>query len=123
MQTFVIVVQVVIALGIYNVWLLRHGKSTNWRGGQAQNLREEFEAYGLPSWFMYVIGSAKVLLATLLLVGIWVPVLTRPAAIGMAALMLGAVLMHFKVKDPLKRSLPAATMLVLALIVAFVRVP
>jgi hypothetical protein len=32
--------------------------------------------------------------------------------------MLGAVAMHVKVKDPLKKSLPALTMLVLCIIVA-----
>jgi hypothetical protein len=32
--------------------------------------------------------------------------------------MLGAVSMHIKVGDPLKKSLPAATMLLLSLVVA-----
>jgi len=45
---------------------------------------------------------------------------TRPAAYGMAVLMLGAIVMHFKVKDPLKKSLPAFTMLLLSLIVTFI---
>ena len=54
----------------------------------------------------------------MLIVGVWVPHLTVPAAGGMAALMLGAVLMHAKVKDPVKKTLPAFTMLVLSLLVA-----
>jgi hypothetical protein len=82
-------------------------------------MKEEFEVYGLPSWFVQVIGFLKLLLAVLLIVGIWFPALTRPAGIVMAVLMLGAVAMHVKVKDPLKKSLPAFTMLVLSLIVAF----
>jgi uncharacterized membrane protein YphA (DoxX/SURF4 family) len=118
MDLAVKVIQVVIALGIYNVWLVRFGKSTSWRGGTARNLKEEFEVYGLPGWFMGVVGSLKLLFATLLIAGIWFPEVTRPAAAGMAALMLGAVAMHVKVKDPLMRSLPALTMLVLSLIVA-----
>jgi len=47
-----------------------------------------------------------------------VPHITRPAAIGVAALMLGAVAMHVKVKDPLRSSVPALTLLVLAIVVA-----
>ena len=43
---------------------------------------------------------------------------TRPAAMGMAVLMLGAMSMHLKVRDPLKKSLPAFTLLVLSVIVA-----
>ena len=121
MQTAVLVIQVLIALGIYNVWLVRRGMATGWRGGTARNLKEEFAVYGLPGWFMGVVGFLKLLLATLLIVGIWFPAVTRPAAAGMAVLMLGAVAMHFKVGDPLRRSLPALCMLAMSLIVALVR--
>jgi uncharacterized membrane protein YphA (DoxX/SURF4 family) len=120
MDTAVTIIQIVIALGILNVWVLRYGKSTSWRGGDAKNMKEEFEAYGLPGWFMGLVGFLKLLFAALLIAGVWAPALTQPAAIGMAVLMLGAVSMHVKVKDPVKKSLPALTMLVLSLIVALV---
>lgn len=119
MDTLVIVIQIVIALGILNVWLVRFGKETNWRGGSAENLKEEFEAYGLPPWFMWGVGFFKILFAVLLLVGVWLPSVTQPAAIGMALLMLGAVSMHVKVQDPPQKSLPAFSLLVLCLIVIF----
>ena len=53
METAVLIIQVVIALGIFNVWVLRFGKSTEWRGGTAANMKEEFQAYGLPSWSVH----------------------------------------------------------------------
>ncbi len=115
----VLVIQIVVALGILNVWLLRFGKSTGWRGGEAKNMKEEFAIYGLPEWSVQAVGFLKILCAVCLIAGIWIPALTQPAAIGLAVLMLGAVAMHFKVKDPLKKSLPALTMLVLCLIIAF----
>lgn len=118
MAELTIACQVVIALGIFNVWLLRFGKPTSWRGGMAQNMTEEFAVYGLPAWFMKVIGALKLLLAALLIAGIWYPAVTKPAAVGIAILMLGAISMHVRVKDPLKRSLPALAMLVLSSIVA-----
>ena len=118
MDTAVIIIQIIIALGILNVWILRYGKATSWRGGDAQNMKQEFQVYGLPGWSVGVIGVLKLLFAAALIVGIWVPAVVMPAAIGLAVLMLGAVIMHFKVKDPLQRSLPAFTMLVLSLIVA-----
>jgi hypothetical protein len=37
--------QVIIALGIFNVWIVRYGKETSWRGGDAINMQEEFSAY------------------------------------------------------------------------------
>ncbi len=49
--------------------------------------------------------------------------LTRPAAAVMAGLMLGAVTMHFKVKDPPKKALPAFCLLVLCFVVAMLGAP
>jgi hypothetical protein len=115
-----LIIRAIIALAIFNVWILRFGKPTDWRGGQAKNMKEEFEVYGLPSWFVGFIGFLKLLLAVFLIIGIWVPSLTNPAAYGMAVSMLGAIAMHIKVKDPLKKSLPALTMLILSLIVTVI---
>ncbi|MEM6628435.1 MAG: DoxX family protein [Bacteroidota bacterium] len=120
MEIVALVFQVIIALGIFNVWILRFGKSTDWRGGDATNMKEEFAVYGLPEWFMKVIGALKLLLAIGLIAGIWFPELTQPAALGMAALMLGAVSMHIKVGDPLKKSIPAFSLLVLSLFIGLV---
>ena len=118
MEILVTLCQIIIALGIFNVWILRYGKETNWRGGEAKSMKEEFAAYGLPGGVMVLIGAAKITLALCLIVGIWIPFLVKPAATIMAILMFGAVSMHVKVKDPLQKSLPAFTMLVLSLIVA-----
>ena len=108
-----IIIQLVIALTIINVWLVRKGKPTKWRGGGATNMEEEFEVYGLSKYSMVIIGCLKVFLAALLLAGIWFPPATTPAAVVLGLLMLGAVLMHIKVRDPLKKSLPAFTLLCL----------
>ena len=56
MEYLIIVLQLVVALGILNVWLLRSRRSTPFRGGDAKNMHEEFAAYGLPYWFMCVVG-------------------------------------------------------------------
>ncbi len=110
--------QIIIALGIFNVWLVRYNRSTGYRGGSANNMRQEFAAYGLPFWAMCVIGGLKIALAILLLVGIWVPSLVQPAAIAMAVLMVGAIAMHLKVGDAPRKSLPAACMLGLSILAA-----
>lgn len=102
-----IALQLIVGLGILNVWLLRSGKATSYRGGDAKNLREEFATYGLPFWFMCVIGVLKVGLALALLAAIWISSLAQPAAIGLGLLMLGAFVMHLKVKDPFNKGLPS----------------
>ncbi len=111
MQYILIVLQLTVALGILNVWLLRSGKATPFRGGDAKTLREEFAAYGLPFWFMVVVGVLKVGLALALLAALWLHALARPAAIGLGLLMLGAFVVHLKVKDPIKKALPSLAVL------------
>ena len=110
------IIQLIIGLGLLNVWLLRFNKKTEFRGGEARNMKEEFNSYGLPNWFLYLIGFLKISIAIVMLVGIWVENLVVPAAIILSVLMLGAILMHLKVNDPIKKSLPAAALLILALL-------
>jgi hypothetical protein len=105
--------QVIVALGLLNVWLVRARASTAYRGGSAQSLKEEFAMYGLPAWSFYAVGALKVGSAVLLLAGIWVPELIRPPALIVAALMVGALAMHARVKDSPKKFLPALLMLLM----------
>lgn len=117
MNNLITLLQIIAALGILNVWLIRSRRATNWRGGNAKTMQEEFSVYGLPAWSVTVIGSVKVALAMMMIAGLWVSELTRPASLALACLMLGAVLMHFKVKDPITKSLPALTVLGMSLLV------
>ena len=110
--------QLIVGVGILNVWVLRSGKATPYRGGEAKSLREEFAAYGLPFWFMCVIGVLKVGLALSLLAAICIPGVGRPAAIGLGLLMLGAFGMHLKVKDPIKKALPSIVVLAMCAAIA-----
>ncbi|HEU4636411.1 MAG TPA: DoxX family protein [Edaphobacter sp.] len=119
MHTLLLVLQVIVALGLLNVWLLRFGRSTPYRGGNAQSMRDEFAVYGLPAGAMYAVGTLKVLAAICLLAGIWVHALVFPAAAVVAILMVGALAMHLKVHDPMMKSLPALSVLVLSLAICW----
>jgi len=114
MDKIIPLLQIVIALGIFNVWCLRLNKPTNYRGGDAKSMEEEFRVYGLSRTIMFIIGASKIILAISLIVGLWHPQVARTAAAGMAVLMLAAVGMHIKVHDPIKKSVPAATMLLMS---------
>jgi quinol-cytochrome oxidoreductase complex cytochrome b subunit len=118
MQIVVTILQLIIALGILNVWLLRFGKPSPWRGGEAKNMKDEFAVYGLSETAMYGVGFLKILFAVLLIAAIWLPVLTLPASLGLAVLMLGAIVLHFRAGDPASKSLPAGTVLILCLLLA-----
>lgn len=110
--------QTAAALWILNVWFNRFNKDTGYRGGDATNMKEEFAEYGLSENSMYAVGAAKVGLAGLMLAGHVEPRLVRPASIGLAGFMLGAIAMHIKVGDPVKRYLPAMSVFSLATVSA-----
>lgn len=114
-----IILQLVAALGLLNVWLLRFNRPTAYRGGDAGSMTAEFAAYGLPIWFAYVIGALKVGAAIALIVGIWVPIVVFPAAALVGLLMLGALAMHARIGDPLRKYLPALGMLAVSLCTAW----
>lgn len=118
MEYLIIALKLIVGLSILNVWLVRSKKSTAWRGGDADTIVEEFKAYGLPIWFMWVIGTVKVVLAILLLASIYYTQVEAIAAYGIAFLMLGAVTMHLKIGDPIKKSFPAFSFLILSLVIA-----
>ena len=101
-----------VGLGLLNVWLLRAGWTTGYRGGDAQTLREEFEVYGLPDFMFYLVGGLKVVAGVVLVMSLWMDQIPAQLAAGIvAALMLGALAMHVKVSDPMKRSIPGALVL------------
>lgn len=121
MEYLISIIKIIIAVSIINVWLFRFKKSTIWRGNNADNMKEEFKAYGLPEWLMYVVGSLKVSLSLGLLLSIYFNELEIYSAYGIAFLMLIAIIMHIKIGDPIKKSLPAFIFLSLSLFVAIVQ--
>lgn len=119
MEILKIILQLIVGLGILNVWFLRFNQKTAYRGGNAGNMKEEFQAYGLPETMTYIVGFIKVTLAIMLIAGIWIESLVDPAAIGMAVMMLGAIIMHLKIKDSFKQTLPALTLLIICGIIVW----
>lgn len=116
MDYLLITIKVFIFISIVNVWVFRFHKPTQWRGGNADSMKDEFANYGLSEPIMYLIGGLKLTAAGLLLASIWVSSLTFYGALPMALLMAGAIFMHFKVNDPIKKSLPAFIFLVLSIL-------
>jgi len=112
------VLQLVVGLGLLNVWLVRPRSATAYRGGEATSLQEEFAVYGLPRAAYYLVGALKVSAALVLIAGVWMELPVQVAAGVVAALMVGALVMHVKVGDPVKKAMPASIMLVLSVTIA-----
>lgn len=118
-----LILQLIISVGLINVWLFRFNKVTQYRGGGANNMKEEFQAYGLPIWLMYVVGFLKIAIAIMLIVSIWIKELLEYNLWLLSVLMFGAVLMHLKVKDPIKKSYPALSILFMIALILYLSMP
>jgi hypothetical protein len=117
MDLIIIFAKVIILIAIINVWFLRFNKKTKYRGGDASSMKAEFSIYGLPESMVYIIGGLKVLSALALILSIWFPQLALPAAAVMAILMVGAIIMHLRIKDDFIKSMPALLILLLSLLI------
>ena len=118
MKTLSKLLSVIVGLTVMNVWIFRSDKSTLFRGGDANNLIEEFEVYGLGEYFL-IIGIIKVGLAILLILSLYFTKVRFFAASGIAVMMLVAIFMHINVGDELIKSLPASILLLSSLIIAY----
>ena len=116
MTIFYILLHLIISITLLNVWLIRFNKKTPYRAANAISMKEEFTIYGLPPWFMYFVGCLKIVIALLLILGIWIYQLNLYCYILLSMLMIGAIIMHLKVKDPIIKSIPAISVLILILI-------
>lgn len=113
--------QLIVGLGLLNVWLLRTRSATPYRGGGSRTLKEEFAAYGLPSVAFYIVGALKISAAIVLIAGVWLALPVRGAALVVLVLMVGAIAMHLRVGDPIMKSVPAVMMLVMSTAIVMLR--
>ena len=104
MNTFAIAAQLIIAASIIYVWVFRF-----------DNIIVEFKQYQLNDLIRSAVGAAKIILATLIVTGIWYPALVFIPSLMMGFLMLSAQYFHFKVKNPFQKHLPSLILLVLCL--------
>ena len=118
-EYIIIFLKIIVGVSIINVWLIQPNNPSRWRGGDAKTIIEEFNVYGLSKTFYKVVFVVKVGLAILLLLSIKYDFLTLYSSLGLAALLLGSIVMHFKVKDPLMKSFPAILFMIMNLTIAY----
>jgi len=108
MNILAICAQIIIALSVGYVWILRY-----------DNLVIEFKQYGIPDLLRNFVGAFKIALATLLVAGIWYPGFVMVSALLMAGLMGCAQIAHIKVENPISKFIPSFLLLLLSLFVAW----
>ena len=69
MKNFLNLLIIIVGITVLSAWTFRLEMDTIYRGADASNMIEEFQAYGLNKTTMIVVGIFKVLCAILLLLG------------------------------------------------------
>ena len=108
-----------ISLIVLNVWFFRFNTFTIYRGGNATNMIEEFAVYGFSETVVYIIGGLKILAAFGLLFGFFFEKTILPSVSLMGTLMLGAIIMYFKINDEAIKFLPAGLLFISSLTVLY----
>jgi|TARA_X000000368_G_scaffold67568_1_gene48680 uncharacterized membrane protein YphA (DoxX/SURF4 family) len=119
MKAILKILLVVVSVTVITAWTYNINLDTTFRGGDATNMIEEFEAYGLNQTTMVVVGIFKVSCAIMLLFGLKYRKLIVPAAGAMALFMIAAVYFHLSISDPIIPTAPSLLMLVSCLSIIY----
>jgi len=111
------ILQLFIGISIMVIWILRTTVASSYRVGDAQTLSEEFTEAGFTEEVYQVMRILKPIFAFLLVIGIVYKPFFIPCMTFTTLAMIGAVYAHIKVKDEIKKMIPAITLLAFCFIV------
>ena len=111
MENLLSLAQMVLALSVAYVWIFRY-----------DNVVKEFTQFGLNELTRNFVGATKIALATLLVAGIWYPLLVQIPSVLMGLFMIAAQYFHFKIKNPFSKHLPSLILLMLCAIIALLSI-
>ncbi|MFL2612820.1 MAG: DoxX family protein [Flavobacteriaceae bacterium] len=111
MKAILKILIIIVSVTVITAWTYNINLDTTFRGGDATNMIEEFEAYGLNQTTMVVVGIFKVSCAIMLLFGLKYRKLILPSAGVMALFMIAAVYFHLSISDPIIPTAPSLLML------------
>ena len=100
--------QITVAISVLFVWVFRF-----------HNVLKEFKQFGLSDVTRNLVGASKIVLSTLLIVGIWDTNLVLIPSILMGFFMIGAQYFHFKVKNSFIKHIPSLFLLILSAFIAY----
>ena len=96
--------KIIIATSIFFVWVVRY-----------QNIIQEFKQYNLPNWLRDFVGICKLTCVVLILNTN--PSLVLAGSIGLGTLMLFALIVHYRVNNPIPKMVPALTLLAFSVLI------
>lgn len=108
MNSMLLGIKILVATSIFFVWVVRY-----------KNIVKEFEEYGIPAWLRDLTGILKLTFAAMLLFGQQDRDIPIIGAIGIAALMACAQVVHIRAGTTVFRRVPSLVLLVLSGVIAY----
>ena len=109
MENISLACQIIVAVSVLYIWTFRY-----------DNIVVEFKHYGYSDLLRNVVGSSKISISAILIVGIWYNDIVFYGSLSMAFFMICAQYSHFKVQNPVIKFLPSLIFLIMSLFVAAV---
>ena len=106
MENLYIILKVAVSLSVIWVWI-----------GRQDSVISDFEKFGLSVQTRARVGRTKMVLALMMLLGIWIPILAIPASIGMASMMAAAQYYHWRHGSSLNKKIPSMVLLAMCVLI------
>ena len=104
--TLVAMCKVLLCTSLFFVWVVRY-----------ESITKEFEDYGLPDWLRDLVGILKLSFSVMIIQNR--DDLVFLGCLGIIVLMIGALATHYKVKNPLEKTIPAFAVLGLCFFIIY----
>jgi len=98
--------KIIITVSVFFVWFVRY-----------KNIKREFRRYHLPRWFRDLVGILKISFSIMIHSSINQIILI--GSLGIVILMLGAFIIHMKMKNKFREYIASITMLLLSSLILF----
>ena len=105
-ENFIEALKIIVTVAILFVWFIRYN-----------NIKKEFIEYGYATWFRDLIGILKISFSLMLHSNDNQVVLI--GSLGIATLMSGAVITHFRVKSKFRKYIASVTMFIMTGFIAY----
>ena len=105
-STLVAMCKILLCTSLFFVWVVRY-----------ESITKEFEEYNLPDWLRDLVGILKLSFSVMIIQNR--DDLVFLGCLGIIVLMVGAFATHYRVKNPLKKTIPAFAVLGLCFFIIY----
>jgi len=106
MEIILPLLQLIVSLSVLFIWTFRY-----------HIIQKEFREFKIDPVTRNIVGTLKISISTLLIIGIWMPDLIAPSAVIMGSLMVGAQYYHKSANSSIEKRVPSLLLFFICLLI------